>query len=41
MNNSLIDLFQFYVKKEDERSEIQTSGELEALLDFCEYTIRT
>lgn len=35
-----LDFFQQFVTKEEERAQIPLSGEVEASLDYCEYTIR-
>ena len=35
-----IDLFQMFVAKEEERNRFTITGELEGMLDYCEYSIR-
>ena len=40
MKQSKLDYFHKFVNKEEERSKIPVSGEVEACFDYCEYVIR-
>lgn len=40
-NNSQLNLFQNFIEKEELRTKVPISGETEAILDYCEYTIHS
>ena len=35
-----LDLFQTFVAREEERNRFVVTGEIEGILDYCEYSIR-
>lgn len=38
---SQLDLFQSFTEKEEQRTKIAIGGEVEAMLDYCEYVIHS